>query len=422
MSALVSPLGPSTRKAAEPDPLVRAYMREVGRHPLMTPEQEREAGAQVVALRVAYWRQILAYAPLADAVAEVARADLVEPLPKEPAARAAAEARAQALEAACALVVATARAVRDRDRRVERDAFAAATLGLATLLAWRDQESVLAGRVVADLARLGAGEDAQVLRAHVPRRGSRPFAEHVAAVRACGARLRTARNRFARANLRLVVRMAHTMATSGMAIADLIQEGNLGLLKAIDRFDPGRGVRFSTFGCWWIRHALSRAIADRGRTVRLPVHIQTLRHKAVKARAAMLHDLGRDPTDVELAARLEVAVEKIEAAEQAWRSALSLDAPYDISNGDDLLGDRVAADEPNFDDLLDTDAVERKVHAAVAGLDPRDQAIIAHRFGLGGAEQLTLAEIGEIFDLSRERIRQLEALALQRMRAAMGAT
>ena len=229
---------------------------------------------------------------------------------------------------------------------------------------------------------------------------------------------------FVKANLRLVISVARRFAHFGqLPFADLIQEGNLGLMTAVDRFDHRRGYRFSTYATWWIRHAIARAIADRGRTVRLPVHVLDSQQRVARWKRVLTNRLGRQPTDEELAAASGIAKKKLQAlgSVPAGRT-LSLDAPVGSDDDDDRrLLDLVRdpdGDEPAVTDRLSDQTMLAEMRAQLMRLKPVEADILRQRFGLEGDEERTLKEIGEKYNLSRERIRQLQEQALTKMRKA----
>jgi RNA polymerase primary sigma factor len=395
--------------AAGGEPSLGAYMRDVSRHALMTPQEERERAEQIVALRTAYWRQLMAYAPYVEAIAELARTELT------------AEQADPELEAACAKAIGAAVAVRERDRKGTRDALDVAVRELAEQLGTRDQECLLADRVASDVEQLGSGARGTVtLPVHPPRRGSRPYADYLGAVHGTAVALRAARNQFARANLRLVVRMANRLRGSGLSLTDLIQEGNIGLLKAVDRFEPARGFRFSTYASWWIRHTMRRAMVNRGRTVRVPQHLHTLAQKLSKTRRRLRGELGRNPHDTELAEAVGTTVDKVVAATRALANQpVSLDARVSSDDPRSVADILSVPEEQTPGERLDMLRAEEQMRAALLELAPMERDILRQRFGLDGQEPRTLAEIGEQYSLSRERIRQLQVLALEHMRQRM---
>jgi RNA polymerase primary sigma factor len=231
-----------------------------------------------------------------------------------------------------------------------------------------------------------------------------------------------ARNAFVKANLRLVVSIARRFNHGRMALADLIQEGNLGLIKAVERYDYRRGFRFSTYASWWIRHAISRALADKGREVRLPVHMIDAHHRLTKARRQLTGQLGRQPTTDELAAETGMPADKIEKM-RSWllEQSVSIDKPVGDDEGR-VLGEVLEDPDrevgsPTGD--LEWEALTAEVRALLGELRPIEADILRQRFGLGTEQELTLKEIGEKYNLSRERIRQLQEQALAKLRRAL---
>jgi RNA polymerase primary sigma factor len=220
-------------------------------------------------------------------------------------------------------------------------------------------------------------------------------------------------------NLRLVVTIAQDYANLGLPLLDLISEGNVGLTAAVDRFDPSKGAKLSTYAAWWIRQSIKRALSNQGRTIRLPVH---LGEKISKIRRVALHlseEIGREPTDDELGEEIGIASEKVSHLKTASVSPASLDAP--ISDDDSTgFGESVADEQARtpFELLRDKD-LHNDVDGLLEILDDREKEIISQRFGFDGGEQKTLEEIGRKFRVSRERIRQLQNDALSKLRRAL---
>jgi len=238
--------------------------------------------------------------------------------------------------------------------------------------------------------------------------------ERLAEIDAQDARVRQAKKELTEANLRLVVSIAKRYVRSGLPLLDLVQEGNLGLLKAVDRFQYRRGFKFSTYATWWIRQAITRAIADRGRTIRIPVHMVETLNKLSRVSRDMTSELGREPTAEELARRTHIPARKIRTILESARHPLSLEMPVgeDSSLGELLRDTSVASPT---DELLTQDLSDQ-IERALEGLSPREREVLRLRFGLGVEGGLTLEEVGERFALTRERIRQIEVQALRKLR------
>ncbi|PRP95672.1 RNA polymerase sigma factor SigA [Enhygromyxa salina] len=379
-------------------------MKSMGACAVFTEHEELSKAIELHQARCAHWAALLHYAPLCPSICALAQARLELD---------------RALELALAELIVAAGQFRQRRSLAEEARFHKLCEEVGAKLVEVDVDRKLARLLTADVERIAKGqrEGLVVEIARMPG-DSRPFRNYRRGCAQADRRVQRLTERFANANLRLVVSLARRLGRGRLPLEDLIQEGNIGLLKAVERFDHRRGFRFSTFASWWIRHSISRAIYNKSRLVRLPVHVHDALHKITRARRSYRANQGKEPTVEQLAQETGLGPAKIERIlELTLGSVTSLDAPG--SRGDDrpvvdMLEDE---QEPAPGEALEADELHAGLSDVLDGLRPMEADILGRRFGLGGLEPETLREVGERHALSRERIRQLQERALERIRS-----
>ena len=384
------------------DNLLANYFRDVGTLPVLHARQEFEFAERIEALERSLWSHLLGYPQLLEPVLHLVESRVEEKIKALPHLRR------------------SARAFRDSpvvgtrmryDRWCER---------VAEKIRAADVDRDLADMILDHLARFSEGDGGTLFRDARVNPGSKAFRRFFEQAEKLGRASQRTRNEFVQANLRLVVTIARRFNYGQVPLNDLIQEGNIGLIKAVGRYDHRRGFRFSTYASWWIRHAITRAMADKGRLVRVPVHMLSTVHKVTRVTRELAAQLGRQPTPEEISTTTSLAKDKVEQIlEHLPSRSLSLDT--NVNDEDDRrFIDLVADDEVRSPaDSIGNEQVYEHVQQIFCDLLPMEKDILRRRFGLEDGEEHTLYEIGASYDLSRERIRQIQEKALAKIRRAL---
>jgi len=380
------------------------YFRDMAELSVLKPEQEFETARHIEELEIDLWQALLGYAPWAVHFVATVESAMGSTLPDFKSFR-----------------TLSNRASR-RSAGTEKKKLAKIIVGLAGQIKELDIDRVFVDAALTELQRLsGAARMKRPIEGLGFNTETKSFHEFASTITRKSGVVKRAKNEFVKANLRLVVSIARRFNHGRLPLPDLIQEGNIGLMKAVERYDYRRGFRFSTYASWWIRHAISRALADKGRAVRLPVHMIDAYHRIAKSERELQSKLERPATTEEIASVTGIETEKLEKMRTFLAdNPVSLDRPLSDDDGRRLIDVLVDPNEvPSPPEQMMSSETQQEMLKLLSVLKPIEADILRKRFGLINDHERTLKEIGDEYRLSRERVRQLQEQALGKMRKAM---